>query len=58
MPNTLGAQDNDSGTPAHGAAMQGHVGVLRCLHELVPTTLSARDNDGFIPAHFAAMQAT
>ena len=43
-------------TPAHGAALKGHVDALRCLHQLVPDTLSAQDNIGRTPAHIAAFE--
>ena len=33
MPGSLGVQDNDGNTPAHGAAKYGHVEVLQCVHE-------------------------
>jgi len=33
MPGSLGVQDNDGYAPAHGAANNGHVEVLQCVHD-------------------------
>ena len=54
-PDTLSADDN-GWTPAHLAAMEGHVEVIRYLHEVVPDTLSAMNNKGSTPAHSSQHQ--
>jgi len=33
MPGSLGVQNNIGFTPAHAAADNGHVEVLKCVHE-------------------------
>ena len=33
MPGSLGVQDNNGDTPAVGAASNGHVEVLQCVHD-------------------------
>ena len=44
-------------TPAHYAAVEGHVSCLHALHELgAAASLSATDANGTTPAHLAAME--
>ena len=53
----LDAEEIDGTTPAHRAALKGHVGCLRVLHELgAGGSLSAPDTHGKTPAHFAAQR--
>ena len=60
MPLTMLAKDmaNENGwTPAHLAAMEGHVHRLRALHELgAAASLSAVGANKMTPAHLAAME--
>jgi len=41
-------------TPAHDAAWNGHLEVVRYLHEVVPDTLSSKAEGNTTPAHYAA----
>jgi len=54
---SLSATDAEGGTPAHYAALEGHVSCLHALHELgAAASLVAAAADGSMPLHDAACQ--
>ena len=54
VPGTLSARDIDGSNVAHYAAAEGHINVLRYLHQVVPATLSVSDAAGSNAAHLVA----